>query len=132
MASRDPSRKFRDSSRNQTGTKFSTCKDAGIPQGCCIRCASNQHKMSDPSCIYADTPLPNSGCRRCLKGGAHYSRYCKFPKDNNISSSSRPPLVLHQGFHKEGQDFPKEGHQWQETILQPEKLMKINRVQKKK
>lgn len=94
VASREPSRNFRDSSKTQTGNKFLTCKDAGVPQGCCIRCASNQHKMSDPSCIYADTPLPNSGCRRCLKGGAHYSKYCKFPKDNNISSSSRGRTTL--------------------------------------
>ena len=89
VASKEPSRNFRDSSRDQTGTKILTCKDAGVPQGCCIRCASNQHKMSYPSCIYADTPLPNSGCRKCLKGRAHYSRYCKFPKDNNNFSSSR-------------------------------------------
>ena len=49
-----------------------------------------------------------------------------------LHQEEEPHLVLHQGFLKEEQDFPKEGRQWQETILQPEKLMKISRVQKKK
>ena len=49
-----------------------------------------------------------------------------------LHQEEEQPLVLHQGFHKEEQDFPKEGRQWRETILQPEKLMKISKMQKKK
>ena len=88
FASKEPVRNLGDSSRNQTRTKFLTCKDAGVPQGCCIRFASNQHKISDPSCIRRH-PTPQLRLQKCWKGGTHYSRYCKFPKDSHNLSSSR-------------------------------------------
>ena len=58
------------------GMRLTTTKDVKVDPTACLLCGSLSHSYRQSACPYFGTPLQNSECKNCYKGG-HRTALCK-------------------------------------------------------